>query len=417
MASADTIYTSCKVCRQGQWQLIDTLLSGVWDKSLCALQRQELSFPIGECQACHHVQVMIPYTESIFKALYFSSGLEPDMWCETPQGELSPYDEMLNFFKSSTKNKAHIVDFGAGAGTTLQNIEKLNIGNTLKLSSVDFHDYIKSDTINFIEADLNQLEKIQALFDKAPISLAISTHLLEHIVDPVNFLKQISNCLADDGAVFIEVPDCSSNAFIYNLAYTNLVHGQHIHYYTKDSLSIIAEAAGLEVTNIQQLTTGNIPRLQVLLKKASDTKSDLSPQIDSSATLAVTQRFTQYKGCLHTLYTEVFKELDSGNTVNLWGIGGDFYQLVNNYPSIYQAINEQKIRLYDYELAGHTFAEQTIFSSSELEQLAEKIFITPIYSPTRERMKTIAKQWSSKIIDCYEPIEPKKRAIKSVGKY
>lgn len=86
--------TDCKLCKAHSWELVATLISGIWDKRHDELNREELRFPIGQCTKCHHVQVAIPYTQSIFDSLYFSNQAEPDMWCETPNGQKSPYEEM-----------------------------------------------------------------------------------------------------------------------------------------------------------------------------------------------------------------------------------------------------------------------------------------------------------------------------------
>lgn len=393
--------TSCKVCGHHAWQVIDTLTSGIWNKQNTELKRQVLSFPIGECQHCHHVQVFIPYTEAIFGALYFSNTQEPDMWCDTPIDEKSPYEEMSDFFAPYIDTNTHLVDFGAGAGATLKYIEKKYQSHALKLASVDFHDHIKSNTIEHLSANLNQLTQIQPHFSQRPINVAISTHVLEHIIEPVDFLRQISECLTDDGVIFVEVPDSSPDAFIENLGVTNLVHGQHIHYYTKDSLSLIADKAGLKIINQQQLTTGNIPRLLLLLKRTSTTTKVNTRPIAQSAKHAVEQRFLQYNRYLDILFKRVEKKLSQGEKIGLWGLGGDFYLLVQSYPAILQAIKAQKITLYDYELAGHTFAEQPIISSTLLETVETTIYITPIYAPTRERMTSLSQAWSTKIIDPY----------------
>lgn len=392
---------SCKVCGNTAWQHINTLTSGIWDKQDKDLKRKVLSFPIGQCQQCSHVQVITPYTDAIFGALYFSNTLEPHMWCDTPEGEKSPYEEMSAFFASYIKRGAHIVDFGAGGGATLKHIDSQFKQFSIKLSSVDFHDHIQSNTVEHITSNLNQLEKLQPHFAKYPINIAISTHVLEHIVEPVRYLIQISKCLVEDGIIFIEVPDCSPDAFTDNLGVTNILHGQHIHYYTKDTLNLIAEKAGLEIINLQQLTTGNIPRLLLLLKKITTAQISNHSAIKHSAKLAVKQFFSQYNNHLNTLFKRVQHELKQGEQVGLWGVGGDFCLFIQTYPSILTAIENQQIIFYDYELAGHTFAGQEILSSTGLELVANTVYIVPIYAPTRERMTKLSQNWHAQIIDPY----------------
>ncbi|QDF66534.1 class I SAM-dependent methyltransferase [Shewanella sp. SNU WT4] len=385
--------TPCQLCGHHDWQIIDTLFSGVWDKSATELTRQAMEFPIGECQHCSHVQIVIAYSDGIFKMLYFSSTLEPDMWCDTPQGAKSPYEDMAEFFTPYLSKCAHIVDFGAGAGATLLYLEKHFADKQLQLASVDFHHHIKSSSIAHIRADLNQLEEIKPHFDHQPISLAISTHVLEHIINPVAYLRHLRDCLAPEGHIFIEVPDCSPDAYIAALAYTNLVHAQHIHYYTKDSLQIMAASAGLTIIKQQQVTTGNIPRIMLLLKKCDHGQTNQINRVNHNARLAVEQRFMGYQACQQALINQVKDQLAQQQIVGIWGIGGDFYLWLKRYPEMIAAIKQQQICLFDYELAGHTFHDQVISSSAELQHFKHPVYIAPIYAPTREKMHNLAAQW------------------------
>lgn len=393
--------TNCKLCGESSWQVIENLVSGVWDKSRTELCRQVLNFPIGRCAHCHHVQIIINYTEEIFAALYFSNQVEPNMWCDTPPGEKSPYEDMLDFIQSSIKTGANIVDFGAGAGTTLRYIEDSFKTLTPNLTSVDFHNHIQSDTIKHIEADLNKLETIQSEFDARPISLAISTHVLEHVIEPIHFLSKIAKTLADNGNIFIEVPDCSSDAYTDRLAFTNLVHGQHIHYYSKESLAQIIKLAGLSIVAQQQLTTGDIPRLLLLLKKSNSTHQCPISPIEHDASKTVTKRFNDYKNYQSSLFKQLQKMLTEYKKIGLWGIGGDFYHLTQAYPLLIQWITSNRVTLYDYELAGHVFARAKIACSSEIKHVNYPIIMLPIYGPTREKMKQVSMSWETDIIDPY----------------
>jgi len=75
--------------------------------------------------------------------------------------------------------------------------------------------------------------------------------------------------------------------------------------------------------------------------------------------------------------------------------------LITAYPHIAQALIDKKITLYDRENARHSFLGNEIISSSELQKIQETILITPIYLPTREKMKELAHKWSRKIVDPY----------------
>ncbi|WP_335923536.1 class I SAM-dependent methyltransferase [Shewanella chilikensis] len=389
--------TSCKVCGKSSWHIIETLLSGIWDRSQVVLRRKVIFFPIGRCKHCHHVQVTINYTKEIFEALYFSNQVEPNMWCDTPQGQKSPYEEMFDFIQPCIEDGAHIVDFGAGAGTTLKYIDNYCKEYSPTLTSVDFHNHVQSETIKHISGDLNELEIIRRKFDETPISLAISTHVLEHVIEPVNFLSEITKMMTDNGNIFIEVPDCSPDANMNNLEFTNLIHGQHIHYYSKESLAQIVKLAGLKIVKQQQLTTGNIPRLLLLLKKSNSNIQHSVIPIENNASKSVTKRFNDYSNYQESLFKKIQQALKKDKTIGLWGIGGDFYLLTQKYPELIHWITSNKVTLYDYELAGHVFSNSKIICSSEIKQAKHPVILLPMYGPTREKMKELSINWGANV--------------------
>ncbi|WP_133178807.1 class I SAM-dependent methyltransferase [Shewanella decolorationis] len=389
---------NCAICQKCDWNILATLKSGIWDTNSIDISRININFHIGNCRNCNHVQIITPYTIDTFKILYFSNNAEPDMWCESSL-ENSPYAQMYEFINEYVRDGLHIADFGAGSGVTLKLINERVNNSTL--TSIDFHDYTQSDSINHIKADLNNLSDISSYFKNNPIQIAISTHVLEHIVNPIEYLNNIAKYLDVGGLIFIEVPDCKPKLSVQNIASTNIVHGQHIHYYTLDSLDVIAHLAGLKIIKSNQLVSGNIPRLQVLLKKYT-TRHDIIRKINPCADILVIDRFTQYTEHQKNLYNLIISSLKDNKVVNLWGVGGDFYNLITSYSDLIQYIESKNILLYDYSLANHQFLGQKILSSTVLKDSELEVILTPIYDPTRERMKKISRNWSSIIIDPYE---------------
>lgn len=389
---------NCTICQKCDWNILATLKSGIWDTNSIDISRININFHIGNCGNCNHVQIITPYTIDTFKILYFSNNAEPDMWCESSL-ENSPYAQMYEFINEYVRDGLHIADFGAGSGVTLKLINERVNNSTL--TSIDFHDYTQSDSINHIKADLNNLSEISSYFKNNPIQIAISTHVLEHIVNPIEYLNNIANYLDAEGLIFIEVPDCSPKFNVQNIASTNIVHGQHIHYYTLGSLDVIAHLAGLKVIKSNQLITGNIPRLQVLLKKCTKRHNGIK-MIYPCADILIIDRFTQYSKHLTNLYNLIISSLKNNKVVHLWGVGGDFYNLVSSHRDLNQYIESKSILLYDYNLANHQFLGQKILSSTVFEENTFEVILTPTYDPTKERMKKVARGWSSTIIDPYE---------------
>ena len=71
--------------------------------------------------------------------------------------------------------------------------------------------------------------------------LIVSTHNLEHIVDPVAMLRKLLDLVADDGLLVMEVPD--SESLVKNRRFDQVSH-QHIHYLTLATFLKLIKAAG-----------------------------------------------------------------------------------------------------------------------------------------------------------------------------
>lgn len=395
---------SCQVCQSCDWQKIDTLASGVWQKQtqgngIEAIVRDEMLFEIGLCKCCGHTQAFTPYSQQTFNNLYFSSDQQPEMW-HVKAGQKSPYFEMLDLFFDKMSSFNTIADFGCGEGLLMR--EMKNANPQAKVLGFDFNIQGQSGDIARFACDLNNYQDIERVQNHLSFDLVTTSHVLEHVINPVMYLQALKSRLSDKGLLFIEVPDASACSQRLQLHSTNLVHGQHIHYYTSESLENIAARAGLKKIAAKQFVTGDIPRLQMLFE-ASDEIHQYPQKIKQTAHATVKARFEQYNAKLDELNTaisEAFKQSDSGK-IGLWGIGGDFYQWYKRYSSSAQLLEQNKIVIYDYNLQQCEFEQQAIHSSEELDNIDYPVVLCPMYYPTRSTMKAISANWSTQIVDPY----------------
>ena len=78
-----------------------------------------------------------------------------------------------------------------------------------------------------------------------PVRAVICRHTLEHVPDPLGFLRAIRSVLDANGVVFIEVPD--ARPITHDLRGHEL-WDEHLHIFTPVNLSIIMRRAGFSVT-------------------------------------------------------------------------------------------------------------------------------------------------------------------------
>ena len=71
------------------------------------------------------------------------------------------------------------------------------------------------------------------------------SHVLEHLVEPIKFLKKIQNNLKKDSIFFIEVPNCEYQPMLKN----SIEKNPHLFHFTKKSLSKLVESIGYEIVS------------------------------------------------------------------------------------------------------------------------------------------------------------------------
>jgi 2-polyprenyl-3-methyl-5-hydroxy-6-metoxy-1,4-benzoquinol methylase len=80
------------------------------------------------------------------------------------------------------------------------------------------------------------------------VDLIFHCDVLEHVADPVKFLKNQKNQLSKNGLIIISLPDCNEGIEKGEISMT--MH-QHLNYFDTEGLKNVVEAAGLEVLTIE----------------------------------------------------------------------------------------------------------------------------------------------------------------------
>lgn len=105
-----------------------------------------------------------------------------------------------------------------------------------------------------------------AYFKDNYFDLLIMTDILEHIQNPVDFLKKIKKCLKDDGILYIEVPNESLLAFKGWLRGKFKLYGgyptnpEHVNLFTKATLRRTLASAGFNIKSLFQVTVWGDPQ-------------------------------------------------------------------------------------------------------------------------------------------------------------
>lgn len=89
---------------------------------------------------------------------------------------------------------------------------------------------------------------------------AVLNHVLEHTVNPVQFLTHVAQALLPGGHIVVAVPDFSSlSRFILRQKWYGLQPTTHLFHFEQSSLALTLAAAGFEVLSIISKTTLSTP--------------------------------------------------------------------------------------------------------------------------------------------------------------
>lgn len=173
------------------------------------------------------------------------------------RGKYSLDDDKRRYikFKRLFKNK-DILDFGCGDGGFLKKIKNAKSYNGVELNLFN---------VNFIKKNIKKInikENIEK-FDKK-FDVITLFHVLEHLNDPIVYLKKIKNKLNNKGRIVIEVP--SANDILINHKFLNnnflkfTLWSEHLMLHTKKSLITFLKDFGfkkIKVSYVQRYNLNN----------------------------------------------------------------------------------------------------------------------------------------------------------------
>lgn len=151
---------------------------------------------------------------------------------------------------SKFKNKGKLIDIGCGIGSFPQTAK--NAGWEAYGTEVSEWacNYIRERfDFKLFKGTLQEIHFPDKFFD-----LITLWHVLEHIPDPVEELKEVYRILKDDGVVCIEVPNiCSLDALIRGRNWECFV-SDHYYYFSKHTLELACSFAGLKLTFAKRIS-------------------------------------------------------------------------------------------------------------------------------------------------------------------
>ena len=136
-----------------------------------------------------------------------------------------------------------ILDVGCGAGMLLNALNGLGFRNLLGVDPFLPADVEYANGLKLLKRSIHQVE---GQFD-----LIMFHHAFEHIPDPDSTLDAVRELLAPGGTCIIRIPTVSSYAWRhYGINWVQLDAPRHFYVHSVRSMKILADRAGLEVSNV-----------------------------------------------------------------------------------------------------------------------------------------------------------------------
>jgi len=159
----------------------------------------------------------------------------------TAAGPVPRSQRLVDFIKSAVKlpGNGRLIDIGCGNGAALARYSsalpgwKL-FGNELSDKSLETLRHIP----NFVELFITPISEIHGRFD-----LVSMIHSLEHMPAPREALEHAARLVADDGILFVEVPDIETSPF-------DLLVADHLLHFSQATLCYAGAQAGFSASFI-----------------------------------------------------------------------------------------------------------------------------------------------------------------------
>lgn len=214
---------------------------------------------IVDCPCCGHRQLFPLLSEEELKEEY---DLDKSMrFGKIKISEGTDFDSMRIRFSEWTKlhtdmywerlqKHKNVLNLGSGYGFFEESLnnrsdKKFNIEG-VEIGDFRIQNYVGGcvHKINFVTDDIP--ENMIGKYD-----LVISMQMLEHLNDPVEYLKKIKPLLTNDGEMIFEVPNLKNFLSELSPEYDDFEYWcEHVSYFTEDTLRIVFEKAGYNVKKV-----------------------------------------------------------------------------------------------------------------------------------------------------------------------
>lgn len=273
------------------------------------------------CEDCGHIfshpsQLPRSFYEEDYELLLDSKKSEFVIF--EGEEEKTLFDKVVHFIFQSIDvqnldESFHVLEVGAGKGMLLKRLKEL-VNRPISISAVEPNQksepFLKNNLLNH-EISMTTLEN--SPFKDRIFSLIMSHGVLEHVFDPVDFLKNICACMGQGSLLYIGVPN-----FIANPA--DVLTTDHLSKFTPTTIKFLFDLVGLEI--LASNTNNNQVFMTYILCKATNKSNDLHFQENVIASRKILNSALHYIDVSLKAFGEAIKEsVETNKPLYMYGAG------------------------------------------------------------------------------------------------
>ena len=309
----------CPVCEEPLERLLDiagvpVMTTVVWPTADQARHAAAGDLHLGICPSCGLIRnrafdaALVAYDASYENSQHFS-----------PTFRAHAHDLVTDLASRYSLAGSTVVELGCGKGEFLSMLSE--VAGCRGLGFDPTYDGEVDDTPGDVTI-------VRALFGPTSphvdAALVCSRHVLEHVEDPVAFLRDLRSSVEPGTPVYIEVPDGGyvlSAGGLWDLIYP------HVSYFTAPSLELMLRHCGFDVTSVRSVFDGQFLAVEAVVADREPTEV----AADAAAVapvLAAARRMPQLFDETVGRWRAVVAEPDGRSTV-VWGAGAKGVSFLN----------------------------------------------------------------------------------------